>query len=501
MHANRSAHWCALILSAAVGLSFDVDLRAAASQAPAGAAAPGETPASADSSPAASQQDVAPHPGGSADNAFPPGRQPALYIGELLVAPSGKSADKEIALNDKLAIVLDMPSGQPAEQLPYPADQYVLFLNDSEVKGLEPAVYTTLTNAQHSRALVFRLVRNSNNAPFWRDLLGSPQNSTARVTVGLGVRPRPCVVAGPCGAPDITIRGKEGPIGFEFTVFSWVRLGIAALAVALVLGLVWGHARTSTTLRDNLIPQLPPRMQPYSLGRWQMAFWFVLIFAAFIFLYVFLWDYNTVSPQALALMGISGATALAAVAVDVAKESPADLVNRALQALGLNTYADVVRIGEEIASRKPQVLAAQQDFNTKDALARQAQRAAAASSPPDARLSEMARTSQEVADAAEEHLKRLQAEIQDRSNILRTYEDKTKLFRSEGWFKDLTTDLNGPTVHRIQVVCWTAALGIVFLIGVYRDLTMPPEFSATLLTLMGISSAGYIGFKFPEKNT
>jgi hypothetical protein len=34
-----------------------------------------------------------------------------------------------------------------------------------------------------------------------------------------------------------------------------------------------------------------------------MAFWFVLIFVCFIFLYILLWDYNTPSPQALVLMG------------------------------------------------------------------------------------------------------------------------------------------------------------------------------------------------------
>jgi hypothetical protein len=39
----------------------------------------------------------------------------------------------------------------------------------------------------------------------------------------------------------------------------------------------------------------------------------------------------------------------------------------------------------------------------------------------------------------------------------------------------------------------------VSLLGVWRDLAMP-EFSATLLTLMGISSAGYVGFKIPEVN-
>lgn len=40
-------------------------------------------------------------------------------------------------------------------------------------------------------------------------------------------------------------------------------------------------------------------------------------------------------------------------------------------------------------------------------------------------------------------------------------------------------------------------LGIMFISSVYNNLTMP-EFSATLLGLMGISSGTYIGFKFPE---
>ncbi|HEX9459334.1 MAG TPA: hypothetical protein VGA84_09330 [Thermoanaerobaculia bacterium] len=45
---------------------------------------------------------------------------------------------------------------------------------------------------------------------------------------------------------------------------------------------------------------------------------------------------------------------------------------------------------------------------------------------------------------------------------------------------------------------WTLVLGGVFLISVLWDLTMP-EFSATMLALMGISSGTYIGFKLPMK--
>lgn len=409
-------------------------------------------------------------------------------ISELLVAPSGDPATGHIALNDKLAVVLDTPSVLPA-------DQYVLFLNDAEVKGIGPATYTTLRNGK--RALAFKLVRNSDNSAFWKELLGAPKHFKIPVTVALGERPETCKPEQPCKSPAITITGGKDPASFDFNLISKVWLAVAVAAVGLVVFLVWGHARTSTTLRDNLLPQLPPDRQPYSLGRWQMAFWFVLIFASFIFLYILLWDYNTVSTQALALMGISGATALAAVAIDVANDSPADAANRALHALGLNTYSDVLRVKQEVAAREKQletlpphaIPAPPPTPAPADAAQGAAVQPAAAmpAAPPPLTPEEKLRA-------------QLRAEIQDRYNTLRTYEDETSQFVSEGWFKDITTDLNGPTVHRIQVLCWTVALGLVFVVGVYRDLAMPPDFSPTLLALMGISSAGYVGFKYSEKN-
>ena len=45
---------------------------------------------------------------------------------------------------------------------------------------------------------------------------------------------------------------------------------------------------------------------------------------------------------------------------------------------------------------------------------------------------------------------------------------------------------------------WTLVLGIIFIASVYNNLSMP-EFSSTLLGLMGISSGTYLGFKVPEK--
>jgi hypothetical protein len=69
---------------------------------------------------------------------------------------------------------------------------------------------------------------------------------------------------------------------------------------------------------------------------------------------------------------------------------------------------------------------------------------------------------------------------------------------SESFRKDLLTDVNGIALHRFQMVAWTLVLGLTFLIGVYRDLSMP-EFSTTLLVLMGISAGTYLGFKIPER--
>ncbi len=50
------------------------------------------------------------------------------------------------------------------------------------------------------------------------------------------------------------------------------------------------------------------------------------------------------------------------------------------------------------------------------------------------------------------------------------------------------------------MLLWTVSLGLVFIVGVYQKLAMP-EFDATLLALMGISSGVYLGFKIPEKQT
>src|SRR6185503_20122297 len=71
---------------------------------------------------------------------------------------------------------------------------------------------------------------------------------------------------------------------------------------------------------------------------------------------------------------------------------------------------------------------------------------------------------------------------------------------SRGFLKDVLSDESGISIHRLQLFVWTLVLGIIFCTVVYGSLEMP-QFSNTLLGLMGISSGTYLGLKVPETKT
>ncbi len=65
------------------------------------------------------------------------------------------------------------------------------------------------------------------------------------------------------------------------------------------------------------------------------------------------------------------------------------------------------------------------------------------------------------------------------------------------FIKDVLTDGCSYSVQRVQIFAWNLVLGIYFVWYTINNKTMP-EFSDTLLFLMGVSSASYLGGKVPE---
>ena len=71
---------------------------------------------------------------------------------------------------------------------------------------------------------------------------------------------------------------------------------------------------------------------------------------------------------------------------------------------------------------------------------------------------------------------------------------------SKGFFADISSDANGYSFHRFQMVLWNLLLGIIFVSSVYGNLAMP-KFSGSLLVLMGTSAGTYLGFELRGKRS
>jgi hypothetical protein len=194
----------------------------------------------------------------------------------------------------------------------------------------------------------------------------------------------------------------------------------------------------------------PPNRPPFSLGLVQMAFWFYLVVAAYVYICTTTTQVSIPIGSALGLLGISSTTGLAAVFVDKQKNDPTERNN----------------LLAEQATVKPRV----DELTAKQTTAPLSQDEQSELSTKKSRLSAITARLAELAPAV-----------------------------TQGFLTDILSDGDAVSFHRFQIAIWTIVLGAVFVWSVYRNLSMP-EFDASLLTLMGISSGTYVGFKFPEKS-
>jgi hypothetical protein len=179
-----------------------------------------------------------------------------------------------------------------------------------------------------------------------------------------------------------------------------------------------------------------------------MAWWFFLVAAAYCYLWTVLGNRDSLTQGVLILTGVSAGTGLAASVIDASKRQQRDQLEQEKDHLTATMTALPVAIQ---AAPEPVVAAqllAQQQHNS-------------------VRMAEV------------------------NSNLAAL---PSPVGNSEGFFLDILRDETGISFHRFQMMAWTIILGLVFVSSVWRNFTMP-DFSATLLGLMGISSGTYVGFK------
>ena len=260
---------------------------------------------------------------------------------------------------------------------------------------------------------------------------------------------------------DISIGPQGGPqwpttatLAFDVYPTGWAGFTGVVIAV-LLIGIVVLAARSSL-LRG---PACATGPAPYSLARHQMAVWFVVVLAAYLFL-ILLTGRAATSSTALILIGISGATGLAAVVIDAQQAHEA-------------TRDSTAVVAEEAALR--------------DAL----------DNPQTGLRAQLANAAPGSTEAAQISAT-IQTKMQRLGEVTTLLQQvKVQQSPSRGWVRDILSDENGISFHRLQIVGWTVVLVGVFARAVWRDFAMP-EFDVTTLALMGVSSGTYLGFKLPK---
>jgi hypothetical protein len=200
----------------------------------------------------------------------------------------------------------------------------------------------------------------------------------------------------------------------------------------------------------------PNELRVYSLGRFQMAFWFSLVIISFLFIWLITGAYDIITTSILALIGISTGTALSSAVIDNSKMQEILNETEKLQGENLELQNRIPILKQELETNPP---------NRTELLIEQSQK--------------------------ESRMQQIQMDLSKHMAILTPK-------ASRGFFRDILSDSIGVNFHRLQMFVWTMVLGILFVYSVWARLSMP-EFSETLLALQGLTAGTFLGFKIPEK--
>lgn len=330
------------------------------------------------------------------------------------------------------------------------ATKLVPYLSGRAIRGNYPEELHT--SQGH---LLFHLRITPDNRGVWVDLLGGPVSIRRPVTFSVGLEGQ---------TPFASVYGQDNPV--PLTVISPFYAIVALILILVTLILFLWLARNTNIIRQPGPALVGRKPRPYNLGRSQMAFWFFLIYASYLAIWLITSDLDTITPSLLALMGISAGTALGEALIDSGKETAIASQLRELTAEKQVLSENIARIQSQILPVNAGPFQSPTDDSNRDELNKQ--------------------------------LQEFRTRLAELDQQVRALTPQKAAGASAGFLNDVLSDASGYSFHRFQIFAWTIVLGIIFVSSVYNSLTMP-EFSETLLGLMGISAGTYIGFKFPEQ--
>jgi hypothetical protein len=386
-------------------------------------------------------QTPTPNPGAEASPAPAPSPAPTVAPAPKVVAVEG-----HLELDDIIRVQIDHLSewdekNDPAKLVP--------FLNGRAIRGNYPEeIHVSKNN------VYFHLQISPESKDAWTDLLGAPEGMRHPVAFSVGLENQ---------SPFDSVFDQSNRL--PLTVISPV-YGVIALVfvLATLIFLVW-LGRTTSLIRQRGTSTVPGKLRPYNLGRTQMAFWFFIISASYMTIWLITDALDTITPSLLGLMGISAGTALSEALIDSSKDNANENQSRSLTAEKQALEQSVPELQTQVNALNTKTNLTPEDTSNRDSLNKQLQSS--------------------------------RTRLADINQQIQALTPPASAGMSRGLLQDILSDGAGYSFHRFQIFAWTIVLGIIFVSSVYNDLTMP-EFSATLLGLMGISSGTYIGFKFPE---
>ena len=373
------------------------------------------------------------------------------------------------------------------------------------------------------------------NQSAWFKLIGKPAfRLPCNVTLRLPEESLELPTKITVGASDLGCRFKL--IGIE----PWKFCAAVVVFLCILLFLVW-LAKTTNILRDSSGLVRADGLEPVSLAKTQMSFWFIVTACAFAFLWVTTGSYDTINETCLVLLGIGSGTALGAAFIESSgtkylvtsslnkprQQIKAEITNAILarltklaplvqDAAAREQFIDVLRklektlsaseAGDTYATQREQVIALREKLQQEWYVPEKLSGSETSESAQDAIIA-LAKKLRPVApaeaDASKKPAPPSEVEIlAGELELLAVQEAEFEKMPDTAWkrlFADWLSEGSSTkySFHRFQMLAWTLLLGFVFVAKVLSDRAMP-EFNAMTLSLLGISAGTYLGFKIPE---